>query len=176
VVFLICDQRLCWNVGHLTQKFKIKWNQKLLKEMLYAGMNVTVFRTMKYDSTFVSFKVFLKERTVDFNVTAVSLEKQKTSVPSTAVLKAKKQTLKTKPQEEVQAPPVKKVRRVLPEHEGRYKITMPSGSTPRTQKILAKQGVCKYYPKTKSIVLSVSLDTHFTAVCYYSDSEKEDCV
>lgn len=77
-------------------------------------------------------------------VTAVSLEKQKTSIPSTSVFKAKKQTLKTKSEQEVQAPPLKKVRRVLPEHEGRYKITMPSGSTPRTQKILAKQGLCKY--------------------------------
>lgn len=35
--------------------------------------------------------------------------------------------------------PVKKVRRVLPEHEGGYKIKMPSGSTPRSQQILAKQ-------------------------------------
>ncbi|XP_034232235.1 uncharacterized protein C19orf47 isoform X2 [Thrips palmi] len=35
--------------------------------------------------------------------------------------------------------PIKKVRRVLPEHEGGYKIKMPSGSTPRSQQILAKQ-------------------------------------
>lgn len=35
--------------------------------------------------------------------------------------------------------PLKKVRRVLPEHEGGYKIKMPSGSTPRSQQILAKQ-------------------------------------
>lgn len=34
---------------------------------------------------------------------------------------------------------MKKVRRVLPEHEGGYKIKMPTGSTPRTQQILAKQ-------------------------------------
>lgn len=78
-------------------------------------------------------------------VTALPLENQKTSVPATSVLKVKKQILKTKCEEVVQAPPVKKVRRVLPEHEGRYKVTMPSGSTPRTQKILAKQGLCKYY-------------------------------
>jgi hypothetical protein len=103
----------------------------------------------------------------------VSLEKQKTSVPSTAVLKAKKQPLKTKPQEEVQAPPVKKVRRVLPEHEGRYKITMPSGSTPRTQRILDKQGLCKYYPKRNGTVLSVSLDTHFTVVCFTVTQKKK---
>ncbi|XP_021925746.1 uncharacterized protein C19orf47 [Zootermopsis nevadensis] len=78
----------------------------------------------------------------------VLLEKQKTSVPSTSVSKTKKQTLKTKPQEEVLASPVKKVRRVLPEHEGRYKITMPSGSTPRTQRILAKQGMLTQKKKT----------------------------
>jgi hypothetical protein len=74
----------------------------------------------------------------------VALEKQKTSISGTSHFKARKQILKTKSEEEVQAPPLKKVRRVLPEHEGRYKITMPSGSTPRTQKILAKQGLCKY--------------------------------
>lgn len=76
------------------------------------------------------------------------LEKQKTSVPATSVLKAKKQILKTKSEVEILAPPVKKVRRVLPEHEGRYKITMPSGSTPRTQKILAKQGLLTLKKKT----------------------------
>jgi hypothetical protein len=103
------------------------------------------------------------------------LEKQKTSVPATSVLKAKKQILKTKSEVEILAPPVKKVRRVLPEHEGRYKITMPSGSTPRTQKILAKQGLCKYCPERSSVVIGVVLDTQFTVVCYFSDSEKEDC-
>jgi hypothetical protein len=74
----------------------------------------------------------------------VSLEKPKTSLSGTSLFKAKKQILKTKSEQEVQAPPLKKVRRVLPEHEGRDKITMPSGTTPRTQKILAKQGLCKY--------------------------------
>jgi hypothetical protein len=108
-------------------------------------------------------------------VTALPLEKQKSSVPATSVLKAKKQILKTKSEEEVQASPVKKVRRVLPEHEGRYKITMPSGSTPRTQKILAKQGLCKYYHERNRVVISVMLDTQFTDFCYFSDAEKEDC-
>lgn len=32
-----------------------------------------------------------------------------------------------------------KPRRVLPEHEGGYKITLPSGSTPRSKDILAKK-------------------------------------
>lgn len=108
-------------------------------------------------------------------VAALPLEKQKTSVPATAVLKAKKQVLKTKSEEEIQAPPVKKVRRVLPEHEGRYKITMPSGSTPRTQKILAKQGLCKYYPERNHMVISIVVDSLLTVVCHFSDSEKEDC-
>jgi len=107
-------------------------------------------------------------------VTALPLEKQKTSVPAASVLKAKKQILKTKSEEEVQAPPLKKVRRVLPEHEGRYKITMPSGSTPRTQKILAKQELCKYYHE-RNHVISVGLDTQFTVFCYFSAAEKEDC-
>ncbi|XP_068085677.1 uncharacterized protein C19orf47 isoform X2 [Anabrus simplex] len=49
--------------------------------------------------------------------------------------------IKRKVKTKESAPPIKKPRRVLPEHEGRYKITMPSGSTPRTQQILAKQGL-----------------------------------
>lgn len=32
--------------------------------------------------------------------------------------------------------PVQKKIRVLPEHEGRYKIKMPEGTTPKTQKLL----------------------------------------
>jgi len=35
-------------------------------------------------------------------------------------------------------PPRKKARRVSPEEEGGYKIKMPSGTTPRSQQILAK--------------------------------------
>lgn len=42
--------------------------------------------------------------------------------------------------------PVKKPpRRVLPEHEGRYKITLPSGSTERSKQILAKKAICKLH-------------------------------
>lgn len=36
-----------------------------------------------------------------------------------------------------------KPRRVLPEHEGRYKITLPSGNTPRSKQILAKKSMRK---------------------------------
>lgn len=35
-------------------------------------------------------------------------------------------------------------RRVLPEHEGRYKITLPSGSTERSKQILAKKAMCRW--------------------------------
>ena len=45
--------------------------------------------------------------------------------------------LTTGPKEEV---PVPKVRRVLPEHEGKYKVTMPAGTTARSRKLLQKQG------------------------------------
>lgn len=34
-------------------------------------------------------------------------------------------------------------RRVLPEHEGRYKITLPSGTTERSKQILAKRATSK---------------------------------
>lgn len=42
-----------------------------------------------------------------------------------------------KPESVVSVAP--KPRRVLPEHEGRYKITLPSGTTPRSKDILAKK-------------------------------------
>lgn len=41
--------------------------------------------------------------------------------------------------ESIRKPP----RRVLPEHEGRYKITLPSGSTERSKQILAKHAECE---------------------------------
>ena len=37
--------------------------------------------------------------------------------------------------------PVPKARRVFPEHEGKYKITMPAGTTAKTRKILEEQGL-----------------------------------
>lgn len=37
------------------------------------------------------------------------------------------------------APAKKPPRRVLPEHEGRYKITLPAGTTERSKQILAKK-------------------------------------
>lgn len=43
----------------------------------------------------------------------------------------------------IEEPARKPARRVLPEHEGRYKITLPSGSTERSKQILAKQALCK---------------------------------
>lgn len=41
-------------------------------------------------------------------------------------------------------PQVKPARRVLPEHEGRYKITLPSGTTERSKEILAKKAMREY--------------------------------
>lgn len=45
---------------------------------------------------------------------------------------------------EIAKPPAKPVRRVLPEHEGRYKITLPSGTTERSKQILAKKAISEY--------------------------------
>ena len=39
--------------------------------------------------------------------------------------------------------PVPKSRRVLPEHEGKYKVKMPEGTTAKTKKILEKKGLGK---------------------------------
>lgn len=49
-----------------------------------------------------------------------------------------KLSIKRKSEEEA---PVPKVRRVLPEHEGGYKIKMPAGTTEKTRNILKKQGL-----------------------------------
>lgn len=38
----------------------------------------------------------------------------------------------------------KPVRRVLPEHEGRYKITLPAGTTARSKQILAKKAMREF--------------------------------
>lgn len=44
----------------------------------------------------------------------------------------------------MEAEPAKKPpRRVLPEHEGRYKVTLPAGTTERSKEILAKKATCK---------------------------------
>ncbi|EDV33124.1 uncharacterized protein Dana_GF23064 [Drosophila ananassae] len=53
--------------------------------------------------------------------------KVKTSTPLGAAVKSKA------------SPPAKPARRVLPEHEGKYKITLPSGTTERSKQILAKR-------------------------------------
>ncbi|ALC38399.1 CG16812 [Drosophila busckii] len=37
------------------------------------------------------------------------------------------------------SPPTKPARRVLPEHEGKYKVTLPAGTTERSKQILAKR-------------------------------------
>lgn len=37
----------------------------------------------------------------------------------------------------------KPARRVLPEHEGQYKIVLPTGTTQRSKEILAKRALCK---------------------------------
>uniref|UniRef100_A0A1B0DND9 DUF5577 domain-containing protein n=1 Tax=Phlebotomus papatasi TaxID=29031 RepID=A0A1B0DND9_PHLPP len=43
--------------------------------------------------------------------------------------------------------PPSKPRRVLPEHEGKYKVTLPSGTTPRSKEILSKRA--QLFPEKK---------------------------
>lgn len=50
-------------------------------------------------------------------------------------------------------------RRVLPEHEGGYKITLPSGTTPRSKEILAKKAHRELYqilPNTKNFLIELN--------------------
>ncbi|GAB0089395.1 uncharacterized protein DMENIID0001_039270 [Sergentomyia squamirostris] len=44
-----------------------------------------------------------------------------------------------------------KPRRVLPEHEGKYKVTLPSGTTPRSKEILSKRA--QMFPDKKSSIV-----------------------
>lgn len=69
----------------------------------------------------------------------------------------------TRLQEEV---PVPKSRRVLPEHEGRYKIKMPSGTTAKTQKILEQGLPAGIYTKNWTICLHCTLENGICKVCY----------
>lgn len=41
---------------------------------------------------------------------------------------------------------IAKARRVLPEHEGKYKIVLPKGCTTRSKEILAKRSQSKIFP------------------------------
>lgn len=52
-----------------------------------------------------------------------------------------KNTIKLQPSRHVSLVNNVQVRRVLPEHEGKYKIKLPSGSTARSKEILAKQAL-----------------------------------
>ncbi|VDI58403.1 Hypothetical predicted protein [Mytilus galloprovincialis] len=54
--------------------------------------------------------------------------------------------------------PVPKKRRVFPEHEGKYKITMPSGKTQKTKKLLAKA------KKTDSVFARLGSETRQATV------------
>lgn len=88
--------------------------------------------------------------------------KVKTSTPLGAAVKSKA------------SPPAKPARRVLPEHEGKYKITLPSGTTERSKQILAKREKRKY----KTLVLTVRVAINFFIFSVYSDrvssSKKSD--
>ncbi|XP_069116053.1 uncharacterized protein C19orf47-like isoform X3 [Argopecten irradians] len=70
------------------------------------------------------------------------------SSPTPSTSKISKIKLNPKKLEEVV--PVPKSRRVFPEHEGKYKITMPSGTTAKTQKIL-KEKSAGSSPKETSV-------------------------
>ena len=53
--------------------------------------------------------------------------------------------------------PVPRVRRVLPEHEGKYKVSLPKGLTARSRRLLAKQqrtGEWRVCFSTMSLILS----------------------
>lgn len=54
----------------------------------------------------------------------------------------------------------KQARRVLPEHEGRYKITLPSGTTKRSQEILAKKAMCKLFSFSRIIFADLFHTSH----------------
>ena len=64
--------------------------------------------------------------------------------------------------------PVPRARRVLPEHEGKYKVSMPKGLTARSRRLLAKQQTAsESHSDTRNkfpFSLSVPLHGHKTVV------------
>lgn len=54
-------------------------------------------------------------------------------------------------------PPLKPARRVLPEHEGKYKVTLPSGTTERSKQILAKREQCMSLTLILCILWSIDI-------------------
>lgn len=69
-------------------------------------------------------------------------EKQSVATMSVSPLVAKRvKSSSSSPDTEQTTKPV---RRVLPEHEGKYKITLPSGSTERSKQILARKASRKW--------------------------------
>lgn len=82
-------------------------------------------------------KIRLKRelKTISLNI----LKKKKNAFLATATVTSSGSTIAAV------APPLTAVkpRRVLPEHEGKYKIKLPSGTTERSKQILAKQAKCE---------------------------------
>ncbi|KAM8715814.1 hypothetical protein ACLKA7_002801 [Drosophila subpalustris] len=67
--------------------------------------------------------------------TSLPKPKAKSSATAQTTLSSKATTASTGST----TPPTKPARRVLPEHEGKYKVTLPSGTTERSKQILAKR-------------------------------------
>lgn len=66
----------------------------------------------------------------------------------------------------------KPARRVLPEHEGQYKIVLPTGTTQRSKEILAKRALCK----NNSLPTFSEQRFYWFAILVYADKQEKNSV
>lgn len=110
-------------------------NKEYLREMGITPMGdiIAILRhSKKVSEQNAREKILASEK---LSVATMSVSPLVPSVASTETVKSKKLEATSK---------VKPARRVLPEHEGKYKITLPAGTTERSKQILAKRAQRKF--------------------------------
>lgn len=117
-------------------------NKEYLREMGICPMGdiIAILRHAKVvHDQYTRDKVMAGEK-IHLPTTSLSKVASEVSRPSN-VIKINPRPAEKKPETSnvVSLSVAPKPRRVLPEHEGRYKITLPSGTTPRSKDILAKK-------------------------------------
>lgn len=116
-----------------------KWLRNNIEEKVFFHRNqgfqwqllqLVRLRCLLYNVTMIKFRFCNNNELIKFLAMSSRIIRLKTESPS--------------PPLSPTVSSVVKPRRVLPEHEGRYKITLPSGTTPRSKQILAKKSMRKF--------------------------------